>query len=216
MSRDAALDVCPDFARRSGVAPVVIGLACLLAPAAQSAEPRPWVVVAILNYADLSRETLDVAEEQASKIFSEAGVAVKWWELPVSGSAASEHATAQPAAWLRLLPRSMADRFSGIPGALGCTLDRHAYVYADRVRDVAARAATNFPRALGHIMAHELGHVFLGENSHAAGGIMSPKQGTLEFRRMNMGGLQFSKVEAQRMRRRILAEQTALAARKPQ
>ncbi|MFB3778990.1 MAG: hypothetical protein ACE141_15330 [Bryobacteraceae bacterium] len=194
----------------------VIGLACVSALGVGAAEPRPWVVVAILNYADLSRETLDVAEEQASKIFGEAGVAVKWWELPVSGSAAADDAIAQPVAWLRLLPRSMADRFSGIPGALGCTLDRHAYVYTDRVRDVAARAATNFPRALGHIMAHELGHVFLGENSHAAGGIMSPKQGTLEFRRMNMGGLQFSRVEAQRMRRRILAEQTALAARKPQ
>lgn len=47
-----------------------------------------------------------------------------------------------------------------------------ATVFADRVRHAASRAGASHGALLGRVMAHELGHVFLGSGYHGPAGLM--------------------------------------------
>ena len=52
---------------------------------------------------------------------------------------------------------------------------------------------------LGHVMAHELGHLLLGSNSHSGMGIMRAHWQSEELRRLSRGGLWFTNEQADRM-----------------
>jgi hypothetical protein len=55
-------------------------------------------------------------------------------------------------------------------------------------------------RVLGHVMAHELGHLLLGSNAHSRQGIMCPNWHAGELRLASMGGLLFSEEQGRFMR----------------
>ena len=46
----------------------------------------------------------------------------------------------------------------------------------------AFQYVAKFDRGLGHVMAHEVGHLLLGGHSHAATGLMTPDWNPLETR----------------------------------
>jgi hypothetical protein len=56
------------------------------------------------------------------------------------------------------------------------------------------------PRVLGHVMAHELGHLLLGSNAHAEIGIMRPRWFGQQLRAVERGALFFSPEQALLMR----------------
>jgi hypothetical protein len=60
-----------------------------------------------------------------------------------------------------------------------------AYVFASRVLMLSVSAHACFPRVLGSVIAHEIGHVLLPEHSHAPQGIMQeslqPLDGTNRY-----------------------------------
>jgi hypothetical protein len=49
---------------------------------------------------------------------------------------------------------------------------RIVYIFYDRIYRIAAFHNTAVQHGLGHVMAHEIGHVLLGVNSHSAEGLM--------------------------------------------
>ena len=49
---------------------------------------------------------------------------------------------------------------------------QHALVYVDRVAARAARTCSDAPLLLGRTIAHEIGHLVLGDVSHSAEGLM--------------------------------------------
>ena len=55
----------------------------------------------------------------------------------------------------------------------------------------------------GSVMAHELGHLLLGLNSHSVKGLMRARWGRDELQRMGMGTLLFLPEQGKRMRARI-------------
>jgi hypothetical protein len=69
---------------------------------------------------------------------------------------------------------------------------------------------------LGHVATHEIAHLLLGTNSHAASGIMLARWGDHELERANMGSLLFHREEVAKMTERVAEgmrnEQLALAA----
>ena len=126
---------------------------------------------------------LAVAREHAQAILQEAGVNVVWIDCWAGGRArARRHG--QPVPGAGRLPTSFSgfrkprqidgSRFVsmgfslvGIPGAAPFL----ATVYADRAESVARGAGIDPRRVLGLAIAHEIGHVLLNSNSHAASGI---------------------------------------------
>ena len=49
---------------------------------------------------------------------------------------------------------------------------RIVYIFYHRIYRIAASHNTSVQRGLGHVMAHEIGHVLLGVNSHSTEGLM--------------------------------------------
>ena len=76
---------------------------------------------------------------------------------------------------------------------------RLANVMYSRVERLAGSRA-NVATVLGHVMAHEIGHLLLSPNAHASGGIMAA---TLDLQLAARGVLWFSAKEANRLRTRL-------------
>ena len=189
---------------------VACGLACLFGPAAEGADPGVRLVVGVLNYAGVPRETLDLAQAEASTICEEAGVSIEWWEPPRSASTDADRPAIKAASFfVKLLPDSMFPPEPQSSNAWGCAIGIQAFVFADRIQQASGTTSISFPKTLGHIMAHELGHVLLGKESHALGSIMSPTWGEWEFRNMQWGTLRFTPSQANRLVDRIRAQQAA-------
>jgi len=84
----------------------------------------------------------------------------------------------------------------GIPG----TAPFLATVYVDRVDSVARGAGTDRLRVLGLAMAHEIGHVLLDSNTHAATGLMRADWSRRELRRKDAAAWSFLETEAAHVR----------------
>ncbi len=77
----------------------------------------------------------------------------------------------------------------------GCYSD----VFYDRVMELHANWNVSLPDTLGNVMAHELGHLLLGSNSHSGMGIMRAHWQSEELRRLSLGGLWFTNQQADHM-----------------
>lgn len=83
-------------------------------------------------------------------------------------------------------------------------------VYSDVFYPLVEKLHSDFgaslSRVLGHVMAHEIGHLLLGLRSHSALGIMQPHWQEEALRRIGMGTLLFTAEQARSMRERLLAK----------
>ena len=78
----------------------------------------------------------------------------------------------------------------------GCYSD----VFYDRATELHANWNVGLADILGNVMAHELGHLLLGSNSHAGTGIMRAHWQGEELRRLSQGGLWFTNEQGDHMR----------------
>ena len=62
---------------------------------------------------------------------------------------------------------------------------------------------------LGGAIAHEVGHLLLGDARHSASGIMSPGWGRLDLKRITQGRLRFSPEQTRRMEQAVVARATS-------
>ncbi len=83
----------------------------------------------------------------------------------------------------------------------GCYSD----VFYERAREL--HNSWNFPLAvvIGTVMAHELGHLLLGSNSHASAGIMRARWQGEDLHRAVRADLRFTDQQAESMRRKLIA-----------
>ncbi len=81
----------------------------------------------------------------------------------------------------------------------GCYSD----VFYDRVMELDADWHIALADTLGSVIAHELGHLLLGSNSHSDMGIMRARWQSEELRRLARGGLWFTNEQAGRMSARL-------------
>ena len=116
------------------------------------------------------------AVEQARDILGRAGLAVRWLDCPARGARIRSGCTdaTSPGELVVRLVRSPRNDANG--RVLGTALIDEstgagtlATVFVDRV--VAVAGADPWP-TVGRVMAHELGHLLLGTNSHTDSGLM--------------------------------------------
>jgi hypothetical protein len=178
---------------------------------AEAPEPRWKLAVRSYNYAAMPGHILTTAEQHAAEIFHRASIELTWIDCPVSPSEiekfpACTQVTGSRAVTVKFLPETMARRF-GLPlGNRGVTFQGHAsYVFYHRVHELSNHGGLSESVVLGHVIAHELGHLLLGEGAHADQGIMMEDLRVQDFRQAERGRLlTFSTEQAQRMRARML------------
>ncbi len=157
----------------TGLAFAAALLAARQAPAAQD-EPRT-LVLHVDNYARIPSGALAHAEREAARVYRAAGVRITW----VHGDDEANDCDAG-GKHLRvlLLGAAMTNRKAAIeeiePNVLGRASQQtgRAYIFTQRVVNVALQKGRDSEELLGRVMAHEIGHLLLREGSHSPSGIM--------------------------------------------
>jgi hypothetical protein len=154
----------------------------------------PTVVVEIFDQAGLASEVLSQAKHHVSRLYSDVGVAVVWTD------AGAKQTPRRFVIRLIIRPKPPRSRMMGNalgnPSGTGGT----AFVYRDRVLDVARARDLPAARVLAYAMAHEIGHLLLPYPSHAVSGIMSADWDGTDFEQMRADSLRFTPAHASAIR----------------
>jgi hypothetical protein len=151
-----------------------LGLGIAQADAATS------LTVLLYNYAQVPNAILADAESFAARSYHAAGIELTWVECSVSKDGSEKFHLFEPAnigrpVFLKIIPETMAADIhpsSNSGDFLGIAFVSHAFVVYPRIRELARVWGVPEYMILGRTMAHELGHVLLGRNSHTAAGLM--------------------------------------------
>ena len=186
---------------------------------ASGSDVSPRVVVRVYDYA-LTRALLLRSESEATAILKHAGLETTWVDCPLATAEVASHpeCEAQPGATdfvLRIITAAQAEKLPAhteamgkaldcLPGEAGCS----AYVFYRNVQRSAREGDASEYQLLGHAMAHELGHLLLGRNTHSPTGIMRARWSSPEIRTIAVSYLLFTDEQAQRMREEISARRT--------
>ena len=185
-------------------------------PLREAVEPSLGITVNVRDYARVSHGTLARAEREAARIFHEAGVETLWRECPLTGEGLQKYPACQQylgatGFYLSILPGFMP--MGGLsPDAMGWTAmakegerDSIADVFYDRVKERALASSASVPQLLGHVIAHELGHLLLRTSHHSAIGIMRARWETGSLLLAAKGQLNFTPEQVDLIRAEIRA-----------
>ena len=211
----------PRYQRLQGLWLDRIGISALVAligfafPELACAKPAAsdlTVMVRVYNYAQTSPIVLAQAEREAGRILGEAGLKSVWLDCTLVPTDTPQNPCPEPieAADVRLriltspVRNSLQDTVFGFAVAPAL-----ATVYYESVLALAKYDEREFEGSvvLGCAMAHEIGHLLLGSNSHSVSGVMCAHWEREQIRQALMGAMLFSSREARLMqaetRRRI-------------
>lgn len=199
----------------------VLLLCVVLAPARLDAssdltEGEARLRVVVCDRVGLKASALEVAGRDLSRILRVAGIAVSVEYFADTSPADVQGQTSCnanlegryiPVVITHEKPTNVSGEAMGLAmrGALPRVL-----VFMDRLRDFAnrywSRAKGDLPVLIGHIMAHELGHLLLPSYPHTAFGIMSTGWGAQQAADAASGTLLFHKDEARAIRQGLLQQ----------
>ena len=190
------------------------------------AQPRPHrspsrLTVLLDNYAGADAETLEAAAAVAREIYRRAGAQVDWIACAApshrpNNPGSCEAAPGPALIRARIMP-TVRPGFTGIgsfvygyavpstPGDFGWA----ATVFLDRVEQTAQKWKLEEATLLGCVIAHEVGHLLLGRNSHSSYGLMSADWKREEMQKIAEGSLVFVSSERREIQRRVLARLAA-------
>jgi len=186
-----------------------------------AAEPSPKFTVFVYNYAALPAEVLKQTEAEAARIYRHEGIEVEWLDCPLSPGEASQFTACQIPSGptrlaVRILSQSMAERLRQAQESFGFALYPDdgsfatvANVFAHDAEQLADRRGIRQGVILGHLVAHEVGHLLLGAGSHSAVGIMHATWHLKELEIIRQGAMTFTPKEAERMRTNIRVRMAA-------
>jgi hypothetical protein len=165
------------------------------------------LTVLLFNRSHASPDTLRRTKKETDTIFSRHGIRLIWTDCPTApGSAARRLCTDESAPGeirVRILDRQLKNY---LPDAtFGFAIPPvWATVYyepAQRLAQSTTGTESNVPVILGCLIAHEIGHLLLGQNAHAVDGIMRARWEVWQIQEALKGGLGFLPEESKVMLR---------------
>jgi hypothetical protein len=189
-----------------------------------ASEPNLKITIFVYNYAAVTPDVLAETEAEAARICHHGGIEIKWLDCPLAPKDADQFPNCQvppgpTSLALRILSQAMADRLRQADDSFGFAMIPEdgsfatiANVFSNDAEQLADRRGMRHGVILGHLAAHELGHLLLGAGSHSSRGIMYVPWGLKELDIIAQGLMMFTPREAERMRRNIRARTRAEAA----
>ena len=178
----------------------------------QGLEPRLSLTIQVCSNTRISKQTLDEAKEEAGRILRQSEVETVWLDCRPEGEKAQTQPDASQATRqyfsLVILKQALPERRlhdETLGFAVPCPeLDGpcRAFVFYPRVRLLAAESNVSTNLILGHVMAHELGHLLLG-SYHAPAGIMQAKWDGRDLQRASWKILGFTPQQRELIRAKI-------------
>ena len=169
------------------------------------------MTISVHDYADVPSKLLSAAEEQAREIYRRAGLETVWLNCsPKLENIEPEscHFSDTTHLTLKISPRALNVQVRDRLDVLGTAypddkgVGYFAYVFYDRVQELAERQRLGH-RLLADVMAHEIGHLLLGSNSHSLSGIMSAHWNYDQLRNISEGAMWFIPAQSRMMRDRL-------------
>jgi hypothetical protein len=175
------------------------------------------IYMRVYNYAEAPEAVLGAAKAEAARIYRHSGVKLEWVDCPCSVEDVPDYPACQSLAGgpavlqVKILPKSMAKRLgaprldfglSMIPKDGGLAFNTSIFYH--RVEAIAKKGGLSRAVILGHILAHEIGHLLLGRGSHSGSGIMHVPWDKLQLRRASEGRLLFTSPQAKQIRDQVL------------
>jgi hypothetical protein len=179
-------------------------------------QTRLKITLRMYNYG-VSQALLAKAEREAATILHRAGVGVAWVDCPLSPADSANYPTClEPVGTtdfaVKVLAARETERFSSHHDALGQALECSrkqagcaAYVFYRDVLQLAREGDAAEYQLLGHALAHEVGHLLLGPNSHSPTGIMRANWSRPDVQMMARAYLFFTEEQSRRLRDEVLA-----------
>jgi len=183
-------------------------------PVNPSGEAQYSLTIRIYDYAGVSERILSQAQAEAAEIYQRIGVNTTWLRCTSDPDEMRNHpcnnVRGTQVLGLQLLPNSMEPK-EGLPnGIFGFALlppdgrpGSYAKIYSDNVSKLADGRVYRESAVLGHMLAHEIGHLLLGIGSHSRSGLMKIPWGPKELTLADRGGLSFSKKEIRRIAKNL-------------
>jgi hypothetical protein len=173
-------------------------------------QESPSVTISVFNDAGISSEILKQAERVASQVFEESGIHVDWVNCAVPTEDRSDEITCPRVAFpdhlhLRIVRHSLnlKDSILGISYITDDGRGFQADVFYEGIERLQRDTFVCQPIILGHVMAHEIGHLLLGINSHSPWGIMRAHWNQGELALANKCMLLFTEPQSHRMTERL-------------
>lgn len=197
--------------RRASVLLIVWVVSFATPSRARTPDPPPRLQVSVFNDARVDSATLAAAEARASAIFSQAGLDVDWLVCtPADPSDFRPGKTAcSDLAWpsrlsVRIVPRARSLATVVFGQAFVDTSGQGIYsnvYYQNLSRPNRSRLAE--ADMLGCVVAHELGHLLLGVNSHSASGLMQSHWDSFALQSAARSDLFFTSAQSATLRSRF-------------
>lgn len=178
------------------------------------------VTLRIHNYAHLEPAVLAQAEDVATLIFRGAGVEVSsidcsLYVAPHDKSPSCHEPMRRAEFAIRVIDRSWRQKslaqFDGTGLALPCARDLvgcHAYIFYNPISQWAEDKDISASAILGHAIAHEVGHLLLGTESHSRTGIMRGLWTHVDLRTMARTPLEFTPEQGEQIRATLRGQLT--------
>ena len=135
--------------------------------------PEPVVVVHVTSYVQVSLSDLAEAEQQATRVYRNAGVRTVWTDRAAVTAAPDDafHVDVILLSKEMMVHKCQEDGIGAIALGTATRATRRVYVFYSRVAEHAASTQSPISRLLGGVLAHEIGHTLL-TNGHSPSGIM--------------------------------------------
>lgn len=157
--------------------------------------------------AGVPAQTLERAREDVIRIFRRSNIPFVWIDGDgCYGSCLIIRIVSKP-----LGARSRDPKVVGIAPGTRELRGTIAFVFYERIRDYSAQLGLDPSQMLGHVMAHELGHLLLPYGAHSVGGIMRPSWDRVQANRAAEGTLRFTPDQTSLIRERLHAPASPIA-----
>jgi hypothetical protein len=167
--------------------------AVLMAAGVAGAAGTPEPLTVRLQLKNEARVPVDVVEDarnEVTRIFARAGFDVQWVD-------------AAPRITVNIVPHGLgyARAASPVMGVAQRTADsRTAHVFFRRVEEFARTHRADLSTMLGHVMAHEVGHLLMPTMAHSPTGLMRGVWDEAQVRDAAGGALTFTNGQAEKIR----------------
>jgi hypothetical protein len=198
------------------------GIAAPAGPALEGSQGiRSRPAIRVCNLAQVDEAILQQAKQMAERVFLNSGIELRWMDCLGRGNDAS--ADGRPPAAREMVLRIIRQTKQGID-ATGQFVAGQAIrpaaevsggmitIFYERTEMVAEQLRYQYPElkvdaargiVMGHLMAHEIGHLLLPTPAHAAAGIMKAQLDSRDWGQAVRGVLRFTDKESDLIRQEL-------------
>ena len=193
---------------RLGLSFVMFGSLSILTPSGQGAAIQ--LRVSVFNSSPISSSTIERAEGEAGRVLRDVGIEAIWLNCPQEISQEASLGRCSEASFpshlhLRIVRVSHGLKVSTVGISFSDEDGRGCYadLFYEPIQHLEEETHVSQSVILGHAMAHELGHLLLGTNSHSPSGLMRAHWTREDLTNASVGSLRFSKEQGLKIRSRL-------------